>query len=141
MAQPPHAPPAVAEARALVEFLAAAHGVTLDHATLDTTARRLAAATTPPSFPELVLVLAAEAGLSVARVRRALADVLDDADPAMPWIALRQDAGGVYDALAVLESVRGGARVVVPGAHARPGRWSRASLRLWLGLAGDADVR
>ncbi len=136
----PSSPAAIAQARAIVELLAGAHGVAYDHDTLDATARRLAAAAPPPGVTGAIDIFAAEAGLAVARVRRSLREVVDDADPSMPWVAVRQHPDGAADAIAVLDRQRGGARVAVPGAHDRPGRWSLASLRAWLGVAGDHDV-
>jgi hypothetical protein len=140
MPHSPSTPPSLLQARAVVELLAGAHGVVYDHDALDATARRLAASTPPPDVTGAINIFAAEAGLAVARVRRSLKEVVDDADPAMPWVAVRQTAAGDTDAIAVLERQRGGARVAVPGAHDRPGRWSLASLRAWLGVAGDHDV-
>ena len=81
-------------------------------------------------------LIADEVGLTTGLVRRPLAEVIDDADPAYPWIALRRGPDGRPEALAVLGSVRGGALVAVPGVHARPARWTRASLTEWLGVAG-----
>jgi ABC-type bacteriocin/lantibiotic exporter with double-glycine peptidase domain len=140
MTHPPSAPSSILQARAVVELLAGAHGVVYDHDALDATARRLAASAPTADITEAINVFAAEAGLAVARVRRSLRDVVDDADPTMPWVAVRHTAGGEADAIAVLDRQRGGARVAVPGAHYRPGRWSLASLRAWLGVAGDHDV-
>lgn len=127
------APGATAGLRPLVDFLAAAHGVTPDPAVLDDAERRLRRRDAGPAIDAL-RHLAGEAGLSVARVTRPLGDVLRDASAAMPWVALRF-RDGRPEALAVLGTTAGGARVVVPGADARPARWSLASLRDWLHVA------
>ena len=122
--------------RAIIEFLARAHGVEVDAHGLDTALRRLAAGA--PAPPQAAIrTLAAAAGLATALVRRPIGDVLADADPSYPWLALRQAPDGRLDALAVLQRAGGGARVVVPGAPARPGRWSLASLQAWFGVADD----
>ncbi|MFN7978877.1 MAG: ATP-binding cassette domain-containing protein [Vicinamibacterales bacterium] len=116
--------------RALVDFLAVTHGITADPAVLDDTERRLRRQ--PPSgVIDALRHLAADAGLSVARVTRPLGEVLRDASAGMPWIALRLRDGRA-EALAVLGATAGGARVIVPGADTRPGRWSLAALRDWL---------
>ena len=81
---------AIAQARAVVELLADAHGVVCDHDALDATARRLAAAAPPPGVTAAIDIFAAEAGLAVARVRRSLREGVDDADPSMPWVAVRR---------------------------------------------------
>ena len=139
----PHPPPsaaAIAQARAIAEFLAAAHDVAVEHPTLDATARRLATAAEPIDLATAVGLFAADAGLTVARVRRTLADVVRDADPSVPWVALRPHAEHGDAAIAVLEAARGGARVAVPGAPARPGRWPLAGLRTWLGVTSEHDL-
>ncbi len=116
--------------RPLIDFLAATHGVSPDPAVLDDAERRLRRQ--PPGDPaEALRLLAAEAGLSVARVSRPLREVLRDASATMPWVALRRRDGRT-EALAVVGAATGGARVVMPGADARPGRWSPAALRDWL---------
>lgn len=140
MQQPPSSTVTVAHARAIIEFLGAALRVPLDHAMLDSTARRLGhtAATLP--LGDVVDAFAAEAGLAVARVRRPLRDAIRDAEPSMPWVALLAPAGGGPTALAVVESALGGARVVLPGARSGSSRWSRASLCASLQIASDADV-
>ena len=119
--------------RAIVDFLAATHGVAPDPAVLDDAERRLRRQTAPAAL-EALRQLATEAGLSVARVSRPLRDVLRDASTAMPWVALRLRDGRA-EALAVVGAAGGGARVVMPGADARPARWSLAALRDWLQVA------
>lgn len=127
----------VSGVRPIVEYLAEVHGVGVNLATLDASARRLSQG--GPAI-ELVRSLAADAGLATALVRRPLAEVVADADPAYPWIALRMTADGRLEALAVLRAVRGGAMVAVPGAHAKPARWTTGGLVQWLGAAGEAEA-
>lgn len=138
----PVRPPSSDGARRLwpvVEFLARAHGVEFDGRVLEQAMRRLPAGLVTDAPLEAVRALAAEAGIATALVRRPLADVLADADPSYPWLALRT-VDGQPQALAVLEAARGGARVVVPGAGPRTGRWSGASLRQWLGIPDDGTA-
>ena len=122
--------------RAVVQYLADAHGVEVDPAALDATTRRLGRG---PSTPALVQLLAAEVGLITAVVRRPLKEVLADADPAYPWLALRTGANGQPEAIAVLTAARGGALVAVPGMQTRPARWATASVLEWLGVT-DPNV-
>ena len=117
--------------RAVVQYLADAHGVEVDPAALDATTRRVGRG---PSTPALVQLLAAEVGLITAVVRRPLKEVLADADPAYPWLALRTGANGQPEAIAVLTAARGGALVAVPGMQTRPARWATASVLEWLGV-------
>jgi len=126
--------------RSIIEFLAHAHGIDVDAEALDGAIRRLPSDLAIQSPQQAVRELSAETGLTTALVRRPLADVLDDADPAYPWLTLRSGADGRIEALAVLEATRGGARVAVPGAHTRPARWSSASLRQWMGVADDGTA-
>jgi len=126
--------------RAIVEFLARAHGVEVDEPGLDSAIRRLPADAFSPSPHAAIRLLAAEAGLTTGLVRRPLAEVIDDADPSYPWLALRTTADGHLEALAVLSAARRGVRVVVPGPNARPARWSVASLQQWLGVADDGTA-
>ena len=74
---------------------------------------------------------------TTALVRRPLGDVLADADPSYPWLALRRAPTASSRRLRCCRQARGGARVVVPGAHARPARWSLASLQAWFGVSDD----
>ena len=131
--------PSALGARTVVEFLARAHGVEVDERSLDSALRRLSLSSPEPPHA-VIRALAAEAGLTTALVRRPLAEVVGDADPAYPWLALRTGADGHIEALAVLSAARGGVRVVVPGPNARPARWSMASLRQWLGVFDDATA-
>ena len=62
--------------RPVVEYLAAAHGVEVDADGLDGAVRRLGGGA---DLYATFRLLAAEAGLTTARVRRPLAEVLDDA--------------------------------------------------------------
>jgi ABC-type bacteriocin/lantibiotic exporter with double-glycine peptidase domain len=121
--------------RHVVEYLAESHGVELDPAEVDAAARRAAV----PSQPaiETVRTLAAAAGLTTAVVRRALADVLADADPAYPWLTLRSTGEGL-EALAVLEAARGGASVMRPGVDLRPVRWGARRVLEWMGVPDAA---
>ena len=138
-ASPAPAPTAGVDARALrpvVHYLADTHGLEIDPAALDATLRRLGHGT---GLEATMQLLAAEVGLLTVRVRRPLAEVMVDADPAYPWLALRAGADGRPEAIAVLTAVRGGALVVVPGAHTRPARWTTGSLLEWLGVE-DSSV-
>ncbi len=128
------------QSRAIVELLAKAHGVGHDAAMLDATMRRLQSSPSPVPAATAIGAFAADAGLVVATVRRSLREVVADADPSMPWVAVRTVPGEPTDAIAVLDRRRGGVKVAVPGAHDRPGRWSMSSLRSWLGVSGDHDV-
>jgi ABC-type bacteriocin/lantibiotic exporter with double-glycine peptidase domain len=123
--------------RPVIEYLAHAHGVDVDPAALDAAVRRLGGG---HDLYGTLRLLAEEAGLTTALVRRPLAEVVADADPAYPWVALRTGPDGRPDALAVLEKARGGAMVAVPGADARPARWTTASLVHWLGVTGDGEA-
>jgi len=121
--------------RPIVAYLAEAHGVEIDPADLDSTVRRLGRAAGTPVA--VLRQLAAETGLITAVVRRPVAEVLGDADPAYPWLALRRGANGEPEAIAVLSAVRGGALVAVPDRQPRPARWTRRSLLAWLGVDDD----
>lgn len=118
--------------RPIIEYLAGAHGLEIDAAALETTLRR---AGRHRGAYGTVQWLANEVGLVTALVRRPLTEVIADADPAYPWLALRSGPDGRPEGLAVLTATRGGARVVMPGEHARPARWTTASLVEWLGVA------
>ena len=125
---------AASDARALrsvILYLAAAHGIEVELAALDETTRRLGAR---QSGLATVRALAAEVGLITDVVRRPLADVVADADPAYPWLAMCTGADGQPEAIAVLAAARGGALVAVPGAESRPARWSTDSVLAWLGV-------
>lgn len=128
------------DVRATVEFLARTYGLAPDPAALDAAERRLAGRAEPPQPAEAIRVLSDQAGLSTARVRRTVADVLRDADPSFPWVALRQHPDQAVECLAVLERTILGARVVMPGSDGRVGRWSTRSLRAWLGVADSTDL-
>ncbi len=117
--------------RAVVQYLANAHGLEVDPAALDATTRRVGRGPGPLAMLQL---LAAEVGLITVVVRRPLTEVLSDADPAYPWLALRTGANGQPEAIAVLTAARGGALVAVPGTQTRPARWSIASVLDWLGV-------
>ena len=113
---------------AILDYLAEVHDTPIDEAALDAAIRRLSrknGANTADTFR----TLAAESGLAIAVVRRPLAEVVADADPSYPWVALRVGPDGRYHGSAVLERSRGGAMVVVPGVAQRPARWSMSSLR------------
>lgn len=124
--------------RHAVEFLAQAHGVAVDPAELDAVERRLAAQG-PTTALEALRALATQAGLATATVMRPLGEVLRDADPAFPWLALRGE-GDAVEAVLVLRGRRAGAEVAVPGVHARASRWSKTALAHWLGLSTVTDV-
>jgi len=126
-------------ARAAVDALIRVHGVDVDARRLDAAERRLA--TPGPTDPYiLVQALADAAGLDASVVERPLAEVLADADPASPWLTFRIDAGGQVSPLLVLAPVPGGIRVLIPGADVAPQRWTRASLRRWLGPGSDSAI-
>lgn len=129
---------AAAVLRGAVEYLAARHELNPSTTVLDAAQRRLLADGLAPS--QWLRALGAEAGLATATVRRSLADVLADADPSFPWLALRRRGDGVLEVLAVLEGRRGGAQVAIPGSTTGSGHWSRTSLRRWLGIERDDDV-
>ena len=118
--------------RPIIEYLAGAHGLEIDAAAFDTTLRRAGRHRGAYATAQW---LATEVGLVTALVRRPLTEVMADADPAYPWLAMRAGPDGRPEGLAVLAAVRGGARVVIPGEHARPARWTTASLVEWLGVA------
>ena len=121
--------------RPIVEYLAVTHGVDLNPSTLDASVRRLGGR---GSAVDTVRALAADVGLATALVRRPLTEVIADADPAYPWLALRALSNGRLEAVAVLKSVRGGALVAVPGTHPRPARWTMGSLAQWLDVPSGA---
>lgn len=125
--------------RPIVQYLAATHATPLDDSALDAAVRRLGrrGAAEPMAASR---TLATESGLAFAVVRRPLAEVVADADPSYPWVALRVGPDGRCHGLAVLERSRGGAMVVVPGVAQRPARWSMSSLRAWLGVSGASEA-
>ncbi len=120
----------------MLDFLVQVHGVPVEGANLDAALRRPLEAG-PDDLESRVQELATEVGLTAALVRRPLAEVLDEADPAYPWVAVRRGLHNRPEAIAVLKGVRGGALVVSPGAESRPSRWSRSSLRQWLSVPDD----
>ncbi|WP_291989006.1 ATP-binding cassette domain-containing protein [Luteitalea sp.] len=122
--------------RTVVHYLADVHGVEVSPTALDATVRRLGHSR---GMQSTIQALASEAGLITTAVRRPLSEVLTDADPAYPWVALRQGPDGQAEAIAVLAAARGGALVAVPGSQARAARWSIRSVVEWLGVT-DADV-
>lgn len=126
-------PLAPGDFRSIVEFLARTHEVPLDSAALEEAVRRLSRE--PIGDAVAVLrAMVAEVGLSVARVRRPLAEVVADAAPSCPWVALRVGPDGRCHALAILERRRGGASAIVAGSTQTPTRWSMRSLRTWLNV-------
>jgi putative ABC transport system ATP-binding protein len=125
--------------RPVVEYLARIHATALDPATLEEAIRRLGRRGGADAVTAL-RALAAESGLAFAVVRRPVAEVVADADPSYPWVALRVGSDGRFHAVAVLERVRGGATVVVPGGAERPARWSMNSLKAWLGVADASEA-
>lgn len=126
------------DVRATVEFLARTYGIAPDPAVLDAAERRLAARSEPPHPVDALRALAAPLGLSMARVRRSVDDVLRDADPSFPWVALRTGADQSTECLAVLERTLFGVRVALPGGDFRTSRWTTRSLRAWIGTADPA---
>jgi ABC-type bacteriocin/lantibiotic exporter with double-glycine peptidase domain len=123
----------------VVEYLAETHATPIDGPALEQALRRLGRR--GGSDPLAALrTLAAESGLSFAVVRRPIAEVVADADPSCPWVALRVGADGRYHAVAVLERLRGGASIVVPGGPQRAARWSMRSLVAWLGVANASEA-
>ncbi len=123
--------------RRIVEYLAGAHGIEVDPSVLDASTRRLR---TAGATVESVRALAADVGVATALVRRPLAGAVADADAAYPWLTVRALPDGRIEAIAVLGPVRGGVLVVVPGAHTKPARWTRASLLQWLGVSSVATA-
>ncbi|MGE0362945.1 MAG: peptidase domain-containing ABC transporter [Vicinamibacterales bacterium] len=132
--------PDVAGARAIVEFMARVHDVVPEPSALDAAGRRIETQAAAPDAVNVLQALTAEAGLATAVVRRPLDEVIRDADPAYPWLAVRAGADGRLEGVAVFGAARGGVAVAVPGAHGRPARWSRRSLRQWLGVDEDGAV-
>ncbi len=124
--------------RPIVEYLADIHGTPLDESALESAIRRLGRRGGGSAL-ESFRTLAAESGLAFAVVRRPVAEVVDDADPSFPWVALRLGSDGRFHGVAVLEGSRGGAKVVVPGGAQRPTRWSMQSLRTWLGVRDASE--
>ncbi len=125
--------------RPIVEYLAHTHATPLDETALDAAIQRLGRL--GPAEPmDVFRTLAAESGLAFAVVRRPLAEVVADADPSYPWVALRAGPDGRPHGLAVLERSRGGVKVVVPGVAQRPARWSMSSLRTWLGVSDASEA-
>lgn len=115
----------------ILDFLTKTHGVTAhDHGT-EVTVRQVGLGGRPEAVLQL---LAADAGLVVEGVTRSLTDVLADAEPAYPWLAIRRGDDGRPEAIAVVRKTTGGAVVVAPSGPAAPSRWSTASLCQWLGV-------
>lgn len=116
----------------ILDFLLRTHGVTpLTHGT-EGVVRQLRPGTQPAAA--FLRTLAADAGLVTEAVTRPVADVLADAEPSYPWLAVRQGEDGRPEAIAVLRRTAGGALVVTPGSAIPPARWSTASLCRWLGV-------
>ncbi|MGE0448744.1 MAG: peptidase domain-containing ABC transporter [Vicinamibacterales bacterium] len=122
--------------RPAVLSLAHAHGILVDQGALDAAIRRLGRRQDLAPV-DAFRILAAEAGLSAAIVRRPLAEVLADAAPSYPWLALRVDPDGRPRSVIVLRRQGRRVRVIEPGNHARAARWSIASLQAWLGVPDD----
>jgi len=122
----------------ILSYLAEVHDAPFDEAIVAAAFRRLSRrqASSPV---ETFRMLASEAGLSTSLVRRPLAEVVAEADPSFPWLALRVSADGRFHGIVVLERQRGGVKVFVPGGTRRAERWSMASLLAWLDLP-DARV-
>lgn len=116
---------------AILEYLAEVHDSPIDEVALDAAIRRFAR-TTGTSPTETFRALAAESGLATTLVRRPLAEVVAEADPSFPWLALRVGPDGRYHGIVVLERQRGGVRVFVPGSARRAERWSLSSVEAWL---------
>ena len=125
--------------RSIVTYLAETHATLIDEVALDAAVQRLGQRTDADPL-DVFRTLAADSGLAFATVRRPLAEVVADADPSYPWVALRVGPDGRHHGLAVLERSRGGARVVVPGVVPRPARWSMSSLRAWLGVSNASEA-
>lgn len=136
---PEHPPADPRDLQPVVRYLAQTHATVLDEPALEAAIRRLGrhGGSTPL---EAFRTLAAESGLSFAIVRRPLAEVVADADPSYPWVALRVGPDGRYHGIAVLERSRGGAKVVVPGGVERAARWSLSSLQTWLGVSEPGEA-
>jgi len=119
--------------RPVLAYLADVHDTPFDEAVLDGAFRRLSRGP-DVSITETFRRLAAETGLVTSVVRRPLAEVVAEADPSFPWLALRVGPDGRPHGLVVLERQRGGARVFVPGGTRRAERWSIGSLVSWLDI-------
>ncbi len=128
----PDSPGALKAYQHIVDFLTRTHGVTARDHGLAVTVQHLGVAGLEPAA--VVQRLAADAGLVTEVVTRSIVDVLADAEPAYPWLALRTGADGRPESIAVLRRTVGGAVVTVPGSAAAPSRWSTASLCRWLGV-------
>lgn len=122
---------------AVIAYLADVHAAPLEAGTFDAAVRRMTRVP-PTTAVEAFKALAAEAGLAVAIVRRPLSEVLDDATPSFPWVALRIGPDGRYQALAITDRQRRGVVVTVPGVTNRRARWSVAAVQEWLGIATSA---
>lgn len=116
---------------AILEYLAEVHDTPIDEAALEAAIRRLSRKS-GVNAADTFRILAAESGLATAMVRRPLAEVVAEADPSFPWLALRVGPDGRYHGIVVLERHRGGVKVFVPGGTRRAERWSLSSVEAWL---------
>jgi ABC-type bacteriocin/lantibiotic exporter with double-glycine peptidase domain len=123
--------------RRIVEYVTRAHGVDVDTRALEAAVRRLPATSADPA--EAVRQVASAAGLATAAVRRPLADVVSDADPTRPWLAIRAGSHGRIEGLAVLRRARGGAHVAVLADEPTATRWPTSALLQWFDIA-DAEA-
>ncbi|MGE0394429.1 MAG: peptidase domain-containing ABC transporter [Vicinamibacterales bacterium] len=121
----------------ILDFLIRTHGVTPHAHGTDSTVRQLGHGIPDPAAA--LQALAFDAGLVTEVVTRSLADVLADAEPSYPWLAIKRGADGRPEAIAVLRKSVGGAVVTTPGSAAAPSRWSTASLCRWLDVPDAAS--
>lgn len=116
----------------IVDFLTRTHGVTPHAQGTEGAVRQLGQGALEPAA--VLQALAFDAGLITEIVRRSVGDVLADAEPSYPWLAIRRGEDGRPEAIAVLRKSVGGAVVASPDSPAAPSRWSTASLCRWLGV-------
>ncbi len=120
-----------------VRFLADTLAVSLSAEDIASGVRRAIAASPEAGLADLLATATQGTGIAATVVVRPLAEVIADADPAFPWLAFRRGASGDATGLAIVDTARGGARVVEIGSPMGPAKWSRAGLREWLGLRDD----
>jgi ABC-type bacteriocin/lantibiotic exporter with double-glycine peptidase domain len=121
----------------IVDFLIRTHGVTPRAHGTEETVRQLGHDSGDQAAT--LQALAFDAGLITQVVTRSVADVLADAEPAYPWLAVRRGVDGRPEAIAVLRKSVGGAVVVAPGTSTTPSRWSMASLCRWLDVTDSSS--
>lgn len=121
----------------IVDFLLRTHGLTTPTHGTEGTVRQLGHGSADQAAT--LQALAFDAGLVTEVVHRSVGDVIADAEPSYPWLALRRSVDGRPEAIAVLRKAVGGAVVTVPGSATAPSRWSTASLCRWLDVPDAAS--